>query len=297
MPLPIGIVSAQGTTQEEREQVAPVKEIVVQREALETSNITDSAEGRVALERALPWLQEAGVTEELATREVYRVGDQGNPTYLTVPVDVILETVTIQEYADDSIAVHADYGPNRNSFADQTSPMTSEGISAQSSPYWQQYNSNCLTVDNNTGYITHCFYKSKLINDGDPNKDFWALERKGTTKSKSIYWMKNAWIDSSISSATNPVWYDWSPGQDEFHDPCNNFTVGINVEAAYLEESFPLCEQWDITFYPNEPGRFVNTWRGTAYRSERQVAFKIAISTSQGTQPYFGWSAGFWATP
>lgn len=86
-------------------------------------------------------------------------------------------------------------------------------------------------------------------------------------------------------------WFDWSPRSDSTTPSSGqSTTVGVTVCGVSLSQTYTQCDTWDITKY-SEDGRFENKWRGSAYKSEREVAYIISVKVPEGGWPI--WTLGY----
>ncbi len=131
-----------------------------------------------------------------------------------------------------------------------------------------------------------CYKWFHRTNDGDGNRDTYALTQYGTGKSKSVWDLDSLEVQSWREKGTpDQDWEDWSPKSDQDAGHCTTTMVGVNINAAYIEQSGTVCEQWDIA-KGQEPADFANRWRGTVNRHERETAMFIATSVPNGYVPH-----------
>lgn len=137
---------------------------------------------------------------------------------------------------------------------------------------------------------THCFQLYKLNNDGNSRTDYWALHHYGTAQSKKGYALTmfrlRAYPHPDGPKIKN--WSDWAPRQDMERGRCDTVSIGVGFGGASLSWSHQLCEEWDINFFHDRPGRFHNSWKaGPSYveNSEREVAYAMVVAVKQGKQP------------
>lgn len=135
----------------------------------------------------------------------------------------------------------------------------------------------------------HCFTLLKLVDDGNRRTDYWALHHWGTARSKDGYelTMFRLRVYPHDDSPRMLNWSDWSPRNDMQRGRCDSVTVGISYIAS-VSWSHELCEEWDIKWFPEIPGRFHNTWKAgpsPVVESEREVAYAIAVAVKQGKRP------------
>lgn len=163
-------------------------------------------------------------------------------------------------------------------------------------PYWAEYYHACYpTIENNTGWIVHCAKKQRMENDPYADKDAHTLHHWATAKSKSTWVMKRFDVNGT-PFVDNMQRRDWDPGADEDKGNCVNQTVNVTVWGIVsVGAEHQHCDRWDITLYPIEPGRFKNEWRGSAWRSEREVAYEIGVEGPQNFRAVWRVDANFYA--
>lgn len=139
---------------------------------------------------------------------------------------------------------------------------------------------------NNTAWYDPCYQFYHRTNDGESSRDTYALTQWGTGKSKSVWDLDSLEVRSWREKNTpDQQWKDWSPRSDQDAGHCTTTTVGVNVNAAYIEQSANICDQWDID-KGEAPASFANTWRGSTNRHEREAASFIATSVPNGYAPH-----------
>lgn len=136
----------------------------------------------------------------------------------------------------------------------------------------------------------HCFQLYKLEGDGNNRRDYWALHHYGTARSKDGY----ALTMFRLRAFPHPdgprirQWSDWAPRQDMERGRCDSVSIGVSAFGASMSWSHQLCEEWDIKFFPDRPGRFHNSWKTgptPVEDSEREVAYAMVVAVKQGQQP------------
>lgn len=138
---------------------------------------------------------------------------------------------------------------------------------------------------NNTAWYDTCQWWYHLAKDGNADRQTWSLMHYGTGKSKGAWKLNSLEVRSWRKTGTpDQDWIDWSPRADEDHGNCSSSTVGVNVNAAYLEHTSTHCDLWNID-KGAEPADFANVWMGNVRRSEREVAGLIATNTPNNYVP------------
>lgn len=138
---------------------------------------------------------------------------------------------------------------------------------------------------NNTAWYNPCRQWYTLAKDGNPDRTSWNHLQFGTAKSKGIWNMTKFEVKAwPVKDSAYQYWLEWSPEADEDHGHCSSGTVGVNVNAAYVEYASQHCDEWDISL-GSIGGDFSNSWRGNTNRSERNVAAMKATSVANGKTP------------
>ncbi len=138
---------------------------------------------------------------------------------------------------------------------------------------------------NDTAWFDVCSWWYHRTNDGISGRDTYGLKQYGTGKSKNLWRLDTLEVQSWRKKGTpDQDWVDWSPRSDADYGHCSTDTIGVNVNAAYLEHSDTHCETWDIA-KGSEPADFANRWRGDVRRSERDTASIIATNVPDGYYP------------
>lgn len=153
-------------------------------------------------------------------------------------------------------------------------------------PAWSPAGGGCYDRrSNSTAWYDTCRSWHHLAKDGDSSRETWGHKQFGTAKSKGIWNLMRFEVRSWPKPGTaDQKWLDWSPRSDTDYGHCQTRTIGVNVNAAYLEHSTEQCEQWDIDKGASGAD-FANTWRGNVNRHERDVASVKSTSTPNGTSP------------
>lgn len=149
---------------------------------------------------------------------------------------------------------------------------------------------------NDTAWFDTCSWWYELYDDGNRDRQTWALEQYGTGRSKGCCKLKSLHVTSwRAKGSADQDWVRWSPTADTTLPNCSTDTVGVTVNNAYLEHSTTHCEQWDID-KAEEPAGFDNAWRGSVGGSERNTAMLIATNTPNSYVPtdyvsfdYYAW--------
>jgi hypothetical protein len=165
--------------------------------------------------------------------------------------------------------------------------------------YWSKKSSGCFArVDNGHGYLDSCYRIYKEINDGNGNREYYALYHWATCGPlRSSVAMFDCWLHGQRNGGSAMAWEDWDPRSD-LNRNCGSITIGVE-HVAILSFSHELCEIWDIT-KSAEAGRFENRWScGCLFPfgvyGDREVAYMVEVSVSQPGSVVWTLSAGFTA--
>ncbi|WDE03104.1 hypothetical protein SG34_016980 [Thalassomonas viridans] len=153
---------------------------------------------------------------------------------------------------------------------------------------WGMQAHHCFSrYEGSTGWIDSCYKVHKLSGDGDSNYDYFQLEHYATAKGKSIWGLTRATLEASKASSSDSMqWVDWNPRADLDVGNCSTVSLQVTAQAVGISTSHNICDKWDITKY-STPGHFKNEWKSSssAQRSEREVAYMIAVKVAQGGWP------------
>lgn len=173
-------------------------------------------------------------------------------------------------------------------------PVAQRGDEAEAlggeGPYWSEIRRRCFKPKHaNHAVRTHCFQLLKLRKDGNGRRDFFTLHHYGTARSKSGYGLKifRLRVYKHEDGPRIMAWSDWNPKSDDQTDRCGTINVGVSYVAS-VSWSHRFCEEWDIRFYQDRPGKFKNAWKASGFHvenSEREVAYAIAVAVKQGKSP------------
>jgi hypothetical protein len=151
-------------------------------------------------------------------------------------------------------------------------------------PYWGLISYGSWYSEGWSGWISHFAKGYALIGETDYNNDFLLLDHWAVAKSKYLLpRLRGAVISCIRDSSSSPMqWFDFMPRSDQKKGQCEAITLGISAYGVTLSQAWTICKEgWDITYYPTEPGKFLNRWYGSADRSEREVAYMVAVTVPQ----------------
>jgi len=176
--------------------------------------------------------------------------------------------------------------------------LGTEDVSPMQAPqYWSLVTSQCFArIEGVSGWIDHCCQLYKLVLESNNEEDYYELVHYATARSKTIFPLRSAWIECVRHESSSTMgWLDWSPGSDLNIRRCTPITIERSISGSSIGGTFAVYKTgWDITKYA-EAGRFANRWYGTAWRSERDVAYMVGVSVPQGDWPVWGLTANYFA--
>jgi hypothetical protein len=284
----LALMPTAGLADEEKKRPKPQRTSASEMRKYE---ITGSARGNgFAKEATDRWASKYGVYADTKALTVHDFGTADSPDVLVSMADSGVESVFTEVLPDGSVRVGG-------VFSTSTTGDTSDSGHGSTYAGWSLRDSNCFArVENNTGWLDHCYQISKLEMDGDSVKDYYTLHHYATAKSKSIWTLKSATIGSSKKSGSASMeWFDWAPGADRPFGNCGSTTISISVGGIGISKSYASCpDKWDIN-KSSTAGTFENSWRGSAQMSEREVAYMQTQKTPQGGWPVWNLSTDFYA--
>jgi len=164
----------------------------------------------------------------------------------------------------------------------------------QSGEYWNLVGNQAFArFEDGKGWMDHAYKMHKLVVETIPNKDYYQLEHWATAKSKGAWTLYAAHVWCQKQSSSSPMeWVDWDPQADQdYGSGGQSVTIGISY-IVEISSTYTVRDKWDITKYA-EAGKFKNSWRGSAWRSERNVAYMICVSVPEGGWPAWTLSAQY----
>lgn len=253
-------------------------------------DVTRTSVGSQMAQQAMQRWQSYGWNFDAKGLKVYEL----NPgDYLIAPESAKIEFVQIQQ-SDGSIKVDARIVTASPSILSTEAQGVSQGVSPMQAEYWSLVASQCFErIDNGYGWMDHCYEMNKLIGETDSQKDYYQLHHHATAKSKSVWTLTDAYLSCQRNGGSTQEWLEWSPGSDVPRPSCGTVGIGVSAFGIGISANYTACPtMWDITKYA-EAGRFQNKWVGSAWRSEREVAYMICVKVPQGGWPVWNLTAGF----
>jgi hypothetical protein len=238
------------------------------------ADVTETALGRALRTRASQHLRALGATVASGRLRVFRDADG----YLVVPRRTSLATAA----ENSRRAGRAELVPIVRSIVGQ---RLAGRTAATSSPSWVFAGGGCYErISDGWSWLDHCARVFRLAQDGDAQRDFYALQRYGTAGANMPWVLKQAELGSSPVESSPPMsWQDWSPRADR-SGPCQTITVRITSPVAGVSQQVDRCETWDIT-KGSTGGDFNLAWSGCACVQDRELAYVLSVSVPQGSLP------------
>ncbi len=241
--------------------------------ARRTADVTDSALGRLLAAHARGRLAEVGEPVERGGLRVLR-DDDG---YLVVPRGTTVRAVPGLATSAAGVTLAPVVGPERSATVGRQSAAVSSA--------WVFAGGGCFErISDGWSWLDHCARIYRLIQDGDPQRDFYALQRYGTAGANMPWVLKEAVLGSEPVESSPPMaWQDWNPRSDR-SGPCQTITVRVTTPLAGVSQAVDRCETWDITKGATG-GDYSLEWSGCACAQDRAIAYVLSISVPQGTLP------------
>ena len=149
---------------------------------------------------------------------------------------------------------------------------------------------------NSTAHYDPCQWFYKVVNERDPNFDYWASEMYGTGKSHSVWTLSGLEVDSRRTEGTpRQEWMDWDPGADA-ETACRSQSVSVSYAGASVGVEKQHCELWDID-KGSAAFDMSNWWRGDVWRSERETAAVTLTKLREGELPHGDFDFDYHAHP
>ncbi len=174
--------------------------------------------------------------------------------------------------------------------------VAAEGdIMLAAAAYWSRREGGCFSrkwVD--SAWLDSCYEVSRLINDNDSARDFYALEH-WATMGETQFGLRHAWVNGFRPSGTPAQsWYRWAPTADS-SGFCRDVAVSVSVLSAPVGSTFQACEGWDMTKSANGTNvSFKNQWQCNCsfmVGGNRATAYTITVTVAAGSYPV--WSLGW----
>jgi hypothetical protein len=256
-------------------------------------DISASERGRDMAVEAAARYRGAGLS--ISSRNL-RVLDLGEAGILIAPADTLDVVTSLSGLNGSHPAVSGSFTVGHRLDAPDGVAIAAEGdIRLAAAAYWSRREGDCFSrrwVD--SAWIDVCYEISKLINDNDGGRDFFALENWAYI-GETEFGLRHAFIHSARPAGTPwQSWYRASPGSDSTGF-CRDVSVSVSVLSATIGGTFEACEGWDMTKSANGANAsFKNQWQCNCsfmIGGNRQVAYTITVTVPQGSSPT--WSLGW----
>ncbi len=249
-------------------------------------DITDTSVGTQLAQEAVERWENNGWDYDCKELKVYEI----NPgDYIVAPASTKIELKFFKQPYES-----AKLEPSIVTAAPSDSLSGAEGISPMEAQYWNLVASQCFArIEGVMGWIDHCYKLHKLVGETDSQKDYYTLTHYATAKSKVPFALTGALLTCAKYTSSSPMeWVDWNPRADQSVGQCSSITIGISYIAVLTHTSTICSSGWDITKYA-EAGKFANKWYGTAWWSEREVAYMVCVKVPQGGWPIWALTAQY----
>lgn len=144
-------------------------------------------------------------------------------------------------------------------------------------------------------WLDHCYRDYKLQNDGDPNHDYYGLQRHGTAGANSPWVINAAVIGATQAGSVSQSWVDWNPLGSTTGNCNSSTTLFIQSPVVGLQYSVVICEQW-IMNKSNPTVSYSMEWYGPGTHTTRGIAFDISVSVAQGAWPQWSMPGQSWGS-
>lgn len=155
------------------------------------------------------------------------------------------------------------------------------------------------SVSNGTGWMDAVWEvrrESAQVTVNGLKRWLYSLNHQAVHKSTGVFQMHTARIRAVPKVSMDPL-LDFEPAADTNHGNCSSATLGVGFKGINLSASATQCDKSDIRYWPKEPGKFENVWRGRAWRKERHVEYLLLASSPTKASGNSLWtvSNAFWA--
>lgn len=220
------------------------------------------------------------------------IGDQ----YLVWPAGADVSSVSIREVVtgDDIELLSFDIG-NDNAASKEASVGGGIGFAYESTAPFNCYNLNGTSGASN--HATWCWKKTRVMDDGDSNKDYYAYKRRitadPTTDSALDYGVTEMNIESHPTPGTEDRFLAW-----EDYSPAGNVTSGssslnLSISLGPITAGFSTAVGGgsNPSVNASDIGKFSVRWK-TGFVIEtgtnESTAFQIGVQVPNGETPYWG---------
>lgn len=235
------------------------------------------------------------VTDE---SRVFQIGGPESSHFIVAPAffRVIDAKVTMASDEPNLVAFGAEVDIARLKDA---KTRLANGRALMSTTYWQIDTAGCLPyIYVNQVKMDACVRQEKLMNDGVPTQDYWAMHAWGTVYTVGGRKATNAWVQIQKSGTSAPfTMMDKQPGSSQ-SGSCQSVTLSVSAGSGFalsVSSTYSRCETWNPYYYgtPTNP-YFKNTWSGDVRNGgSRQAAVSMSAYTAEWAYPVWYLTWGF----
>ncbi len=219
-----------------------------------------------------------GVTYALTDVDAFEVGD----LVVTLPTAAVANRVSVSRGEDGQLAAEADI----------TNDVGVAGHQGLGQASWATGTSGCYTITiTNAATMQTCWYKKKMLDDGDGSFDYYSYRRKAWGQPASISgkdWSVTGMVVRSYPTSGTAANFKGviarKPGSD-FTGNCDTlpFDLSLGYKGASIGFNFMDCDKYDVTF-GTKFGDYSNYFKQGAVFSggNREVAYHEITKVSQG---------------
>jgi hypothetical protein len=172
-------------------------------------------------------------------------------------------------------------------------PLAQSAVVAAAAAYWSVRETACFRsfyVD--SARLDVCYRISKLINDNNTSRSYWALEVGGTAF-ETDKGLRSAFVsgERTPGSVTQRWEFGWQPASSITRN-CTDYFVGV-THIVSIGQTFQVCEKWTMTKSANESSPYLKfEWGCNAFlcqivKDDRDVAEAYQVSVGQTQTPLF----------
>jgi len=161
---------------------------------------------------------------------------------------------------------------------------------------WQFVGNQCFArISDTFTWLDHCYTMYQLSADGDPTRDWYALNHYATMDPNMPWVMNAASIGTTPIGTATQTWADWAPRSSTV-SPCRQVAVSVSSPVGGIGDTVMQCEAWTIA-KSAAAGAFAVRWDGHGTHATRELSLEIAVSVPQGSWPQWALPASVSGSP